>query len=120
MSAQLEVRDELRELVGGGGVAAARALAELDRAAVQRERLGSLDGADDLVEDAAEQRLVVGVRAAGGVEEGDGVHARCREYFGAVRPLDRACEIRWVLRRGSRESEASGLAGGAPARGVGG
>ncbi len=64
---QLEAGDELRELVRRGGVAAARALAELDRAAVQLERLRSLDRADDLVEDAAEQRLVVGVRAALGV-----------------------------------------------------
>jgi len=31
---------------------------------VQLERLRPLDGADDLVEDAAEQRLVVGVGAA--------------------------------------------------------
>ena len=71
---EVETLDELRELVRRAGVAAARALAEVDRLAVQLERLRSLDGADDLVEDAAEQRLVVGVRAAGGVHEGDGVH----------------------------------------------
>jgi hypothetical protein len=64
---QLEARDEPRELVGGFGVAATRALAELDRAAVQLECRRPLDRADDLVEDAAEQRLVVGVRAILGV-----------------------------------------------------
>ena len=71
---EVEVLDQLGELVRGGGVATARARAEVDGAAVQHERLRSLDGADHLVEDAAEQLLVVGVRAAGGVHEGDGVH----------------------------------------------
>ena len=71
---EVEVLDQLGELVGGGGVAAARAGAEVDRSAMQRERVRSLDGADHLVEDAAEQLLVVGVGAAGAVEEGDGVH----------------------------------------------
>ena len=51
------------------------------------QRLGPLDGADDLVEDAAEQRLVVGVGAGGEFGRGDGAHG---------------VEGTWRLRRGLR------------------
>ncbi|MGH2900132.1 MAG: hypothetical protein ACRDMZ_15765 [Solirubrobacteraceae bacterium] len=47
---------------------------------MQHARLGSLDGADDLVEDAAEQLLVVGICSALLVCRGDGVDGPQRTW----------------------------------------